>query len=65
MTGDEELREDIADLPLRTRWRYTLRPAPLRYAINRVWPGRWSGQEIDQIMRRARQRAAELQENVE
>lgn len=62
---DERLRRDIAALPLRTRWRYTLRPAVLRYAINRVWRGRWTQLEIDQIRQRAREDAALLEELAE
>ena len=50
------LAEDIAALPLRTRWRYTLRPAWLRAVIVRAWPGRWTELEISQIRRRARLR---------
>lgn len=56
---------DISQLPARTRWRYRLRPAWLRYAINRAWPGRWTQLEIDQIQRRAHQRWLEMQDYVD
>lgn len=61
---DEEREADIRALPWSVRWRYVLRPAWLRFAINRAWPGRWSAQENEQIRRRAAELAEWLQENV-
>ncbi len=51
----------ISSLPVSVRWRYTLRPVWLRVAISRVWPGRWSDAELEQIKARAMDRWLALQ----
>jgi len=58
-------RIDLASYPRRVRWRYTLRPAWLRVAINRTWRGRWSAEEIADINRRAAEDAARMRELAE
>ena len=65
MFDEDRLRADIARLPARTRWRYTLRPAFLRYVLNKAFPGRWTALEISQIRQRAAEDAAELRDLAE